>query len=459
MALDRTFRLLSLAPPRGLTAEETEALQGASANRWEIVDAGMVPALADTGWSDLALVVRPGGSLAAAIEALCEPEAAAANPYQQLTQHGLLAISPLCPLGDGLLLSGGSYSSVSLRLENGRPLVRKTLQTGAEPDLDREWRQRQECAWMSRLPASAAEFFAPVVSTQVDGQRLQLVTEFAPGYSLGEMVFQGRFDGGALARTLQHIYAMLSEQIWSLPPLALGLPLKRETYPQRIRRRLTKIESARLSTGSAVDELLSADWVEVNGRRCPSVRGVLAMLEQSRWSAVVAPRGETLCHGDLILEDVVIDETAPSGFRLVDPNPCNTHPIFDACKTMMSLWLLYEPIYYDRFSIEAQGCDGGIRVELRFEDGAAVATYGEAAERFAEFAEVSLATQLGLPASGFRALLRMGAAINMLAIPMFHLLHHEKEQRALAFLAQGLWHAHEATAALDRAEAVASPFN
>jgi hypothetical protein len=452
MALDRTLSLLSLAPPRSLTAAEAEVLERASANGWVIVHAGEVPALAETGWSDLALIVRPGGSLTAAIEALREPGAAVVNPYEMLARYGLLAISPLRPLGDGLLLSGGSYSSVSLRLEDGRPLVHKTLQANAEPDPDREWRQRQECAWMSRLPGAAASLFAPLVSARAEGPVLQLVTEFAPGYSLGEMVFQGRLDGSALAHTLEHIYETVSERVWSLPPLALGLPLERETYPQRIQRRLEKIESTRLPAGSAVGELLSADWVEVNGRRCLSVRGVLAMLEQSRWSAVVAPRGETLCHGDLILEDVVIDETAPSGFRLVDPNPGNAHPVFDVCKTMMSLWLFYESIYYDRFSIETKGRDGGIQIELRFDDGAAVPTYSEAAESFVEFAQLSLAPQLGLPPSGFRALLRMGAAINMLAIPMFHLLHHEKERRALAFLAQGLWHAQEAATALDRAE-------
>ncbi len=48
---------------------------------------------------------------------------------------------------------------------------------------------------------------------------------------------------------------------------------------------------------------------------------------------------------------------------------------------------------------------------------------------------------LGLDGEQFESQLRMAAALHSLAIPMFHLLHHKSETRALAFTCLGLYHA------------------
>jgi|GEM_PF-5605588 len=453
MALDRTFGLLSSPLPGALSGPEIENLRPWEEG-WTILRPGTAATLDAAGWGKIALLVRPGGSVAKAALELSEEASGIPNPYEILHRNGILVVGPVRTFGECLQLSGGSYSSVTLRLEDGVPLVHKRLEVGSDQHPDREGRQLQECMWVSRLPPRVAELFPPMVSTSTTGSAFELVTEFVPGYSLGEMVFQRRIEADRLAELLEHIYTQVSDRIWSLDPIPVQNPGAGETYLQRINRRLAKIENSDLPSGSPLRELLSSCWIEVNGRRCPTVTGLLTMLRQARWGPIVRPRARTLCHGDLILEDIVIDELSPLGFCLVDPNPGNTHPVFDVCKTMMSLWLCYEPIYYDRFSIEALSRDGGTAVSLQIEDLEVAAAFSAAGDRFAEFAELTLAPWLELSRREFRALLRMGAAINMLAIPMFHLLHHRNERRALAFLAQSLWHARQAMSEIDELSAL-----
>jgi len=444
MALDRNLALNRVALPSAPPAEPGPVRQCGFA----LIRAASVPTLAAAGWEDIALVIREGGEggLAAA---LAEDWAPGTDRYALLERHGILAVSPCQRDGDGLLLAGGSYSRVSLHVADGQAIVRKRLTLDGQITEDRELRQMHEIEWLAAAPPVVAELFAPVLSTSRTATSLELTTGFVPGYTLAELVFQGRLDGRELADTLAHVYSKVSSVLWTRPPLpSLGGSgaSGRESYVLRIRRRIRTILASDYREDGVLRSLLEAESVVVNGRQCLGVQSLLEVLERERrWAPVVNPPRRTLCHGDLILEDVLIARDSRHGFSLVDPNPVNESPLYDLGKTMMSLWLGYELIYFDRFSVEwAVRPEGPLEVEIETSEEAVNAAYLEAAERFLGFVERELSQHLSLPQGEIRLSLRMSAAIHMLAITVFHLLHHEREQRALAFAGTALLHAQAA---------------
>jgi hypothetical protein len=413
-----------------------------------------LPELASAGWGDVGFFVMDGDTprLQAALtergpqdggRGLRGGYPASGNAYELLQRRGILVISPWRMSAEGVTLAGGSYSSVALDIREGRPVVCKRLTSGRTLQPDREIRQRGESAWLRQLPDDALALFPPVLKTVEDGPELVTVTGFVPGYTLGELVFQRRVDGATLASNLIDVYEAVRERLWRRPPIELAVQAVKESYPERIARRIETILASTYEADGAVRRLLLADTAIVNGLRCNGVFPLLRVLRrQRRWDAVVHPRGRALCHGDLILEDVIVSEHAPLGFVLVDPNPTNQHPLFDVCKTMMSLWLGYEPIYFDRFTLaERRSGSGTVELSVTLDDEDVRCVLATAAELFLNYVECELGDMLRLPSSKWRALLRMGAALNMLAITVFHLLHHGKEERALAFAAAALWHA------------------
>jgi hypothetical protein len=424
MALDRVLALTRFDPAVGLPQERPRP------GAWNVIVA-----------DDLALLVPPscpdGGS--AALEALRRGHQ---NPYAELQDHhGVLAISPV-RLEDGALqLAGGSHSTVRLHLEDGGPVVRKHLAVGSDPDPDRERHLRQVCTWLARLPAEVADLFPRVLRVREDRRELELVMEFVPGYSLAELVFQERLAGEDLASSLLAVYRTVRDRMWSRAPIELDVPPESGGYLARIHRRIAAIEASSYPADGPVRSVLSSRAVTVNGMRCTPVTKLLDELgHDKRWRPVVSPAGSALCHGDLTLEAVVRDDS-PAGFCLLDPNPSNRHPVYDVFKTVMSLLLQYEFFYFDRFDVVYDDFEGEIRVEVAFEDAALQQVYARAGKRFLEFATAELAAPLGLPEHDVHSLLRMGAAVNMLALPMFHILDPASEPRALAFAAMGMWHA------------------
>jgi hypothetical protein len=441
MALDRNLSLNRVAPPSALPAG-----RGAGDERGcSLIPASSVPTLAAAGWEDIALVIPAGGTgrLAAA---LAEDWTAGANRYALMERHGVLVVSPCRAEGDGLLLAGGSYSGVSLHVADGRPIVRKRLSLDGQITQDRELRQLQEIEWLAAVPPAVGELFAPVLGTTRSAAALELTTGFVPGYTLAELVFQGRLGGRELAEALAHVYSTVSSVLWTRPPPSPLPGGRRESYVQRIRRRIRTILASGYAEDGVLRRFLQTGSVVVNGRECLGVERLLEILEHDRrWAPIVNPPGRTLCHGDLILEDILIGCGAPHGFSLVDPNPVNENPIYDLGKTMMSLWLGYELIYFDRFSVEwTVKSDDLLALEIETSSEEVSAVYLEAAERFMSFVEHDLVHHLSLPQGEIRVLLRMSAAIHMLAITVFHLLHHKRERRALAFAGTALLNAQAA---------------
>jgi hypothetical protein len=463
MALDRSFRLRAVEHSSALniSLEETRQLAAQLANKHVLLGNGRClsdsniqspligPLLGRLGGEQAALFIPPMNREALTF-ALMELWTACGNLYNVLQRLGIYVINPGYVVGNKVQLSGGSYSRVLLHVTNNEASVYKLIKKPpVKTNIDAELRLLHEASWLLALPAYAQPLFPRLLGVVDDGDSFGYEAEFIPRSSAAELVFQNNLDSDALASTLQAVYMALCTRLYSNPPPAMLESVEQSTYLDRIERRMKVILNSEYPTNGLFRRLCDAPLVRVNGLSCLPFWTLLDHLRSSpEWQCVLIPRERQLCHGDLILEDILLPSYSHHGGHihtpmLVDPNPTNQSVLFDVAKTLLSLWIGYEFVYFDLFSFAGPLIhrSGEVEIAVVFDRPECQRIYAEAAEMFLEFVESHLTPFLGLDAQTLRTQLRMTAAIHSLAIPMFHLLHHKSESRAVAFMCLGLYHA------------------
>jgi len=371
------------------------------------------------------------------------------NLYDHLHKYGALSINPTYRTPDGrVVLSGGSYSTVTLRVDCGAAVVSKKIRkVGGNNAIDTHERLRLESKYLQKLPAEASAFFPCLKSARESATEVEYEMEFVSLPTVGELIFQKCLDGHQVFELLVRIYSSMMCSMYPHAPLQLNSRGCEEGYLERIERRMGIILNHKDAPTERLRKLFTAQQITVNGVKCPSILALIKKLRGTQgFERVVNPIQRSLCHGDLVLEDILANPRCNERFCLLDPNPMSWSPLFDIGKTMLSLWVGYEFLYYDLFCIEQFLEKRGGEIEVRIALGRPDSQdrYQDATELFLEFAEKELANTVGLEASNLRAQLRMAAALHALAIPMFHLLHHRNEPRAVAFGCLGLYHASKA---------------
>jgi hypothetical protein len=434
MALDRTLALL-----RGNTARQSVGRVAAELRR---IDPADVPRMCRVG-PDLRLYLpsAPAGRIAGLA---AELESGRRNPYEVLDDHGILVISSPED-GDRVALSGGSHCAVVIQSDGDELLVTKrvTKQDGAA-STDGWRRHRNEAEWLA-VASRLCSLFPPLAAVSENAGSYAFATQFFPAYSVAELVLQGRLSGPELADVLITVYDRLTTELYSHQPIRTAWRDPDGDYLRKIRRRTALLLDAPLPT--ALVALIRAKTVRVNGRICPSLAALLATIRVDPfWRPLRSPAGRHACHGDLILEDILLRPGRQREIRLIDPNPYNQHGLFDLAKTMLSLWIGYEFVYFDLFGVQTKVTADEVAVEVTLDVTDHGDHYATAAAEFMRYATRELSCVLGLPSAPFVRLVHMAAALTALAIPAFHAIRHRRPDRATAYLALGLLHASHALA-------------
>lgn len=352
------------------------------------------------------------------------------------TVYGLLErLGVICIQGeahDGKIeLSGGSICRIHLDMGT-EPKVTKQVTTTDVDSLDGRIRHQLEAHW---LPTKAEEFenlFPSILHTPTKSNALYSM-RFFPAYTLGEHFIHGRLDSNGGKQLIHRCFDLLARTVYRQQ-----VDGDYENYHGKVFRRNRQL----LEDPKLPPEM--ADLIEyggmVNGTRCRPVSMLLEIVDSKReFSTILANPDPRMSHGDLIPEDILYSFSEDS-ICFVDPNPQISDPLADVGKMLMSFQSNYDLALRNRIKLEIEGVGNHISITTITDP-----IYNRYTELQEELGVWLLNSLPNLPLKDCISkdrltpqAVRLFAGLQMIALPIFHLLHHNNKGRAMFFLAKGL---------------------
>lgn len=360
------------------------------------------------------------------------------NAYVELLRAGAVVLAP----SEDCRLSGGSYADVRLTYADGRLGVRKVIsQPEQRFQADAGSRLAREAAWLRSVPEPASSFFPRLLDVIETDSAVGYVSEFIPGYTLGEQLLDSRLPFRLGREALTRVWEVLVTHLYATTrhPIPHGAGRREYAveadYLRRIRRRLRTINIAPSGTGESLKRLLYADTIVVNGVRCLGLPVILRALEGGRLGQHLRVTRLERAHGDLILDDIILSGDAD--VRFVDPNGSAGSRLYDIGKLCLSLTTCYEFFKYDLFDCHVESDRRPPSITVSLPSHPARSMYAELADRLpAVMADCGVLADDGHHMTGTGLFILNG--LQNLGLPSFHLLRHAAERRAAAFLGLGL---------------------
>lgn len=348
---------------------------------------------------------------------------------EALELDGVLAISGAGQEGT-VRLSGGSVCSTILKMGPMAKVV-KTLNGSALQATDAVDRHSLEFSWMRDFQSSNCKVF-PRVKLVGESCDFAFELDFFPAYSLGELFLDGLTNTQRSKEIVLSILNVCREDFHSRKS-KIGF----ENYVEKVRRRLATI----VQQGPSGDffEHLYFQGARINGRKCRPLKSLLEICETSpHLASFLNCRDPRVCHGDLIPEDILYSRYYQE-MKLIDPNPQISDPLADFSKMQMSFELGYDLALRDLVLVTSEISGPTLFVDFGFKDG------------YEAYKSLQESMQLWLPEivdqfvplgstepDRFNAhAVRLMAALQALAIPIFHLLQHKRPERSKYFFAKG----------------------
>jgi len=332
-------------------------------------------------------------------------------------------------------LSGGSFAGVRLSLvEEQRWRISKMIRRDFG-DIDADVRLLAEGRFISELPTQVARLFPQVRREDVveENGKVGYHMEYCPFPTIAELVLTDHITPEQTVEFLAGIYDTMFTRVYCLPESS---EKQDDDYLGRVDRRMERVLSTPEYIGQRLKLLLKAEKVTIDGKEYPGFFPLYEKLCQNPdYRQLAMPPDHCVCHGDMILEDILLQPYSAE-FKLIDPNGRSHSRYYDLAKTFLSLATKYELFYFERFSLEYDDRDQ-TDIHIVFDDPEMAASYEEMCENFWGFLERH-APQFfkGEPEWKDRLMLLNG--LQNLAIVMFHLIRHNREDRAIAFLLMGI---------------------
>ena len=332
-------------------------------------------------------------------------------------------------------LSGGSFAGVRLSLvDEQRWEISKMIRRDFG-DVDADVRLLAEGKFISNLPPQAARLFPKVRPEDVieENGKVGYRMEYCPFPTIAELVLAGHITPEQTVEFLAGIYDAMFTRVYCIPEDG---GKKDDDYFSRIDRRMERVLATPDHVGQRLKTLLRAEELTIDGKKYPGFRSLYERLSQNdNYRKLVLPPDHCVAHGDMILEDILLQPYSAE-FRLIDPNSRSHSRYYDLAKTFLSLATKYELFYFERFSLEYEKQDP-TDINIVFDDPEMAETYDEMCENFWSFLEKH-AGQFFKEEPEWKDRLMLLNGLQNLAIVMFHLIRHNREDRAIAFLLMGI---------------------
>ena len=334
-------------------------------------------------------------------------------------------------------MSGGSFcNSLLIELPFGIAVHKSIDLRGVRGGIDTELKLRREEEWLRNLTERQRTAFPSLLESLESENEFAYRMKFVNGYTLSEKIFHNTVSSDDAIAVLKDVFMQLRRNFYGERFFRTRRSCMEPDYYDRIKRRTEMIHTNDTVDGRVLRNALLAEKLFVNGSPCLGVNSILDWVKSSNVSyKCFGNLVQEKCHGDLILDDIVVDRAA-SKSTLIDPNGDSCSRYYDIGKVCLSLLSYYEFFKYDLFDIEVSNLGSAVAIDLKLQHNQVAIKYEEIAAELPDIlrsAEVLDSGQFDL--DGLGLLLLNG--LQNLALPMFHLLHHKQEERALAFLAIG----------------------
>lgn len=332
-------------------------------------------------------------------------------------------------------LSGGSFAGVRLSLiDEQRWSISKMIRRDFG-DIDADVRLLAEGRFISELPQQVARLFPKVEREDVveENGKVGYHMEYCPFPTMAELVLSHHVTPSQTVEFLAGIYDTMFTRVYCLPERQ---DKQDDDYFGRIDRRMDRVLSTPDHVGQKLKTLLKAEKLKIDGKEYSGFFPLYERLRQNPgYRRLAMPPDHCICHGDMILEDILLQPYSAE-FKLIDPNGRSHSRYYDLAKTLLSLATKYELFYFERFKLEYDDHDD-TDIHIVFDDPEMTTSYEQMCEGFWDFLERH-APQFFREEPEWKNRLMLLNGLQNLAIVMFHLIRHDGEDRAMAFLLMGI---------------------
>jgi hypothetical protein len=358
------------------------------------------------------------------------PESQTCNTFRHsLELQGVLAIAGAARDGR-LFLSGGSICSTQLDLGNPLKVIKQTHRSRLQA-ADTFDRHTLELGWMLAFQNTNPHVF-PTVDCSVSDQDVALELNFYPAYSLGEVFVEGATEVSEAQRIIRVILETCRASLHVKFSVAAF-----ENYVEKVCRRLDTIIN--LSADRGFYDHLNRKGAIINDTRCRPLRQLLDLcLSEPTLRSAIQCRDPRMCHGDLIPEDILYSRYYRQA-KLIDPNPQISDPLADFAKLQMSFELCYDLALRDLAHVETVFKGDQLFVKTNLAEGfqGYKSLQGSLLEWLPAVVDQYAPHESREPERFESQPVKVMAALQALAIPIFHALQHDRPDRAKYFFSKG----------------------
>lgn len=337
-------------------------------------------------------------------------------------------------------LNGGSYAItkeikpdyiLNSKNNNSGKIVRKEATEGRQKLVN-------EINWILNLPEDTKKYFPSIIKYNLNSDPVYVEMEKYPMKSLRRSLMDGDIGAEKALEILKNIFDFAFEKLYTKNIKETPEKIFEDIYFKRVEDRL--IDASKKA--KIFSDIVNAENVIINGRRIPNMRKLLSTLKNNKqFIKSVTPPVIRLVHGDLHLDNILVDKNDPSNFVLIDPRGKMYNDLvegdyaYDLGKIWHSLSGLYDFLHEGQFTLDfsIQGKD--LLSEFRITPHPALAEYKKI---FMKLPDLLYNYDIIKKDPYWSTRTMFNEVIHFCSMAPFHVRGLEKEDRAIAMYLRGM---------------------
>jgi len=349
--------------------------------------------------------------------------------------------------GGKVSLKGGSTNTLRIvRTDNGEKAVRKESPPGSWERDKKKF--KAQVRWLLGLPAGLQNAFPRIIRHNLDsedvGARPYYDMSFYEGRTVTQSIIYDGRDADFISERLRKVLTFWRDGLLKAREASVPDDYLQTTLIDRTRESISQVKR---DASDVFGDIIDAEYLTINGKRYKNLPQLLDKLENDRALLErLTPPKLRLTHGDFHFDNMFF--TKDGDFKLLDPRgDLAGDPVYDLAKIAHTVIGKYDFLNYDLHETRLEyDPEGQISISIRFlEDSPdlkvsyAWRVYQELERRFPRLTEEFFgSSEFAKNDPYWRERLSLSLAKIMANLPIYHLKHDGKEDRAVALYAMGV---------------------